>query len=284
MRAVPAIAAHALRESLRRRVFVVVLVLTTAFLALYAWGVDAAFDSADDFGADPMLDPHEVVGSFMFGLALFSILFLGAVLATQLTIGVVRGDAERGLLQPVLARPVPRPALLLARFLAAAGVSALYVLLVYLAAAAITAATGDGWTPDRPFQAAFELAAAAAVLAALSLFGSIFLSSTANGIAVLMLYGAGLTAGLLGQIGEAIESETLDRIATVTSWALPFEALYQDALHAIAADARGIEGALVQLGPFGGAQAAGAELWLWTLAYLALLGAVGARAFARRDL
>ena len=42
-----------------------------------------------------------------------------------------------------------------------------------------------------------------------------------------MLFGAGLTAGLLGQIAEAIGSDTLDDVATITTWALPFEALYQ---------------------------------------------------------
>ena len=41
------------------------------------------------------------------------------------------------------------------------------------------------------------------LIAALSLLGSIFLSATANGIAVFMAFGAGLAAGLLGQIGDA---------------------------------------------------------------------------------
>ena len=36
------------------------------------------------------------------------------------------------------------------------------------------------------------------MIAALALGGSVVLSSTANGIAVFMLFGAGLTAGLLG--------------------------------------------------------------------------------------
>ena len=46
----------------------------------------------------------------------------------------------------------------------------------------------------------------------------------------------------------------------------------------------GITGVIVKLGPFGGAQKAGPWLWVWTVAYLALIGA-GARAgFARRDL
>jgi hypothetical protein len=44
------LAAFALREALRRRVFMVVAVLTVAFLALYALGVWQAFKIAGNFG------------------------------------------------------------------------------------------------------------------------------------------------------------------------------------------------------------------------------------------
>jgi Cu-processing system permease protein len=46
-------------------------------------------------------------------------LLLGSVLAAFLTLGVVRGDAQRGLLQPLVVRPVGRGGLLLGRFLGA---------------------------------------------------------------------------------------------------------------------------------------------------------------------
>ena len=65
---------------------------------------------------------------------------------------------------------------------------------------------------------------------------------------------------------------------------LPFEALYQDALAAITADTSGFTEAALTLGPFGGAQGAGALLWPWTLGYLALVGAAALAAFARKDL
>ena len=122
------------------------------------------------------------------------------------------------------------------------------------------------------------------VIAALSLLGSVFLSSTANGIAVFMIFGAGLAAGLLGQIGDALAVQTLEDVAKVSSWVLPFEALYQAGLHALTQDTGGITGLIVQLGPFGGAQDAGPGLWLWALAYLGLVGAAARAAFARRDL
>ena len=91
-------------------------------------------------GASPaarrILDPTAFTGATIFGLALFAILFLGAVLSVFLTLGVVRGDAEPGLLQPLIVRPLGRATMLWPRFAGAAGCRAAYVLVVYLAALA----------------------------------------------------------------------------------------------------------------------------------------------------
>jgi Cu-processing system permease protein len=276
------IAGYALRESTRRRVFVVVVILTLAFLGLYAVGTEAAFDATGDFD-DVGVDDQVLTGSTLLGLAMFTTLFLGCVLAVFLTLGAVRGDAERGVLQPLVVRPVGRTELLAGRFLAAAGVCAVYVAAVYTAAMLITAAAG-GWWPDEPVGPGLGLVAGVVLIAALGLLGSIFLSATANGIAVFMAFGAGLAAGLLGQIGDALSVETLETIAEVASWLLPFEALYQAGLNALTADARGATGVIVQLGPFGGAQEGGPLLWVWSAAYLALVGLAARVGFARRDL
>ena len=277
------VARYALREAVRRRVILVVILLTVCFLALYAWGCAVVFDEVNSLAVEDQIDERVLAGSTLLGLSMFTTLFLGAVLAVFLTLGAVRGDAERGLLQPLVVRPLGRTSLLAGRFAGAAAVCALYVGLVYLAAVLITGINGDWW-PDQGVSAGIGLVVAVMVIAAISLFGSIFLSSTANGIAVFMLFGAGLAAGLLGQIGDALAVETLEDVATVSSWLLPFEALYQAGLHGLTADTSGITGVIVQLGPFGGAQEAGAGLWVWTAAYLVLVGAGARAAFARRDL
>ena len=285
MSAAVAIATYGLRESMRRRVFAVVLLLTVGFLGLYALGVREAFESTDDFaqGAGLFIDAHDFTGSTVFGLAMFATLFLGSILAVFLTIGVVRGDAERGLLQPLVVRPVGRSALLLARFAAAAAMAGGYTLVVYWLALAITASIGDWW-PDDPLLPGLGLAAAVIVVTALAAAGSTLMTATANGIAVFMVYGAGLTAGLLGQIGEALQAETLQDVAQIVSWVLPFEALYLDALDALVSDRGGITGELLELGPFGGAEAASGLLWPYVVAYVAAVLALATRAFARRDL
>jgi ABC-2 type transport system permease protein len=162
---VTAIVLYGLRESLRRKMFAVVVVLTLAFLALYAWGTHAAFRDTRSFvgPGQEQLDPDVLAGAIVEGLAMFATLFLGAVLSVFLTLNVVRGDAEAGLLQPLVVRPVGRAQLLLARFTGAAGVAALYVLLVYAATVAITEWAG-GWSPDRVVAPGVELAGAVVVV------------------------------------------------------------------------------------------------------------------------
>jgi Cu-processing system permease protein len=278
------VAGYALRESLRRRVFAVVVVLTVAFGGLYAWGASELFKDVRGFGDNQFgLDAHTLAGATLLGLAMFGTLFLGAVLAVFLTLSAVRGDAETGLLQPLIVRPLGRRQYLAGRFIAASAVAFTYVGVVYAGAVVITGIAGDWW-PQSPVGAGLRLALAVVVVAALSLLGSIFLTATANGIGVLMIFGAGLLAGLLGSIGDSLNSHTLQTIANTGSWALPFEALYRDALRQLVQDIPGVTGAIVQLGPLGGSHDAGALLLPWIVVYLVLVGVLGAFVFGRRDL
>ncbi len=278
------VARHALRESLRRRVFAVVLGITAVFGALYAWGASELFSDTGNLGGPQFgLDARTLAGATMLGLTMFGTLFLGSVLAVFLTIGAVRGDAETGLLQPLVVRPLGRTAYLGGRFLAAASVATAYVAVVYTTAVLVTGVIGDWW-PDHPVASGLRIALAVAVVAALSLLGSVFLTTTANGIGVLMVFGAGLVSGLLGTIGEALNSGRLQSMADTAAWLLPFEALYRDALRLLVRDIPGVTGAIVQLGPLGGSHDAGPWLLPWILVYVFGVLALAALAFGRRDL
>jgi Cu-processing system permease protein len=283
MSAIPTIVGYGLREALRRKVFAVVLLLTAGFLFLYWLANHYAFRDVESIQPPVGIDARTFAGAFVFGLAMFATLFLGVVLAVFLTLGAVRGDAERGLLQPLIVRPVGRSTLLLARWLGTVGVCTPYVVVVYVAAMLITGLTGHWW-PDHMVVPAVELAGGVALVAALSLLGSVFLTATANGIAIFMVFGAGLVAGLLGTIGHALSSHTLERAAKIASWIVPFEALYQDALREITANTTGLTGFLLQLGPFGGANTGGTAVRLWACAYLVIVALLAAAGFARRDL
>jgi ABC-type transport system involved in multi-copper enzyme maturation permease subunit len=275
-----------LRECLRRRVLVVVALLTVAFLALYAVATHFAFSTINTPRVQQgtaFVDAKALAGATLLGLAMFATLFLGAVLAVFLTFNVIRGDAEQGLLQPIVVRPIGRTVFVAARFGAACGLCTAYTAFVYGACVAITGLEGSWW-PDSIVVPGLALAAGVCVIAAISLLGSVYMSTIANGIAVLMIYGAGLVSGLIGQIGYALPSERLQQIGRVASWALPFDALYQAGLHSLTADTSGITGVIVHLGPLGGAQGASPLLAAWALAYLAAVLAATAVGLTRRDL
>jgi ABC-type transport system involved in multi-copper enzyme maturation permease subunit len=281
--AVGTIVGYGLREAVRRKVFVVVLCLTLGFLALYWLGNHFAFRGVESVSPPQGIDARGFVGATIFGLAMFATLFLGVVLATFLTLGAVRGDAERGLLQPLVVRPVGRSTFLAARWLGTVGVAVPYVLGVYFGAMLITGLTGSWWPHDKVVPG-LELAGGVAIVAALSLLGSVFLSAIANGIGIFMLFGAGLIAGLLGSIGHALNSDTLQRWAKIAAYALPFEALYQDALRGLTAHAQGLTRFVLELGPFGGAFIGGPWVRVWAVLYLAGVAAVALLGFSRRDL
>ncbi len=279
------IAGHALRGAVRRRVLIVVAALTLAFLGLYVLAVVQVFDSLADSnltGTIP-IDDRALAGGTLLGLSMFVTLFLGVVLAVFLTLDAVRGDAERGLLQPLVVRPVGRTVLLVGRLLGATAVCVPYVVVVFLASVVITRAAGD-FTPGSVVVPAAGLAVGVVSVIALSLLGSALFSATANGIAIFMAFGAGLAAGLLGQIGEALDVDGLQQASSIASWALPFEALYQNGLDALTSGIGGVTGVVIQLGPFGGASDVSGAIWPWAIGWTVAIGALAAWAFARRDL
>jgi len=93
---IPTIVVYGLREALRRKVFAVVLLLTAGFLSLYWLANHYVFRDIRNIGPPAGIEPRPFAGAFIFGLAMFATLFLGVVLAVFLTLGTVRGDAERG--------------------------------------------------------------------------------------------------------------------------------------------------------------------------------------------
>lgn len=279
------IARYSIAEAVRRRVFAIILALTTAFLVLYALGSFAIFDELDDqgfIGAD-LIEEKALTGGTLVGLGMFVTFFLSVVLAVFMTMSTVRGDSEQGVLQPLVVRPLGRRSMLLGRLAAATFVAAGYAACVFGAIVLITQLAGD-WTPDNVITPALGLMAAVAIIASLSVLGSVHLTTSANGIAIFMIFGAGLAAGLLNQIGEALDSDRLDQISDVASVLLPFEALYQGGLDQLTSDTRGVTEVAINLGPFGGAEPAGPGLLAWALAYAAAAIGLAVRGFDRRDL
>ncbi|MGH2755377.1 MAG: ABC transporter permease subunit [Actinomycetota bacterium] len=277
------IARHTFRECARRRLLIVVPIATVGFIALYALGNHFAFRSSSGITSSEMIDAQALRGASLLGLSMFVTLFLASSLGIFLTFSAVRGDAETGVLQQLVVRPVARSGLLLGRFIGAAIVCSIYVGFLYSSSVLITGWTG-GWWPVSVVLPGLTLLGGVIVVIGLTLLVSVFLPALPTGIVMFMVYGAGLLAGLLGQLGEGLDSPTLETIGKVVSWAFPFEALYQAGLDLLTRGTTGLTRVIVQLGPLGGAESGGRVLVLWSLGYVAAVGATALFAFTRRDL
>ncbi|MDQ3878927.1 MAG: ABC transporter permease subunit [Actinomycetota bacterium] len=273
-------------EAKRRRIFLVVPIVTFAFLVLYTLGVIFAFHFTRGSIAQQsgrFVDSRAFAGATLVGLSMFATLFLGTVLGVFLTFSAVRGDAEQGVLQAFVVRPIGRSSVLLGRFVGASIAAGGYVVFLYAVAVAITGVVG-GWWPSDLWGPAVSLVGAVVVTITLSLLGSVFMATIANGVTVLMLYGAGLLGGLLGQIGYGLNSHALQTAGKVATWALPFEAAYQAGLNALTSGTSGLTRVIVRLGPLGGAESGGYKLVAWVVGYVLLLGVAALVMFERRDL
>jgi ABC-type transport system involved in multi-copper enzyme maturation permease subunit len=279
------LARYTITECARRRIFIVVPIVSIAFLVLYWLGIHFAFETVSGVTRQDggVVDQRALVGATLVGLALFAELFFGAVLAVFLTFNTVRGDAETGLLQTIVVRPVGRSSVLLGRFLGAGILCGSYVLVMYLVTVLLTGLTGDWW-PSPFLLPGLALVGAVLVITVLTILGSVYLNAIPNGIVVLMLYLAGLIGGLLRQIGQALDLTKLSTTGKIMGYVVPFEALYQSGLNYLTSSLSGFSRVIVQLGPFGGAQAGGIALWAYGLGYVILLGLAALRAFERRDL
>ena len=276
------VARYAMGESVRRRVFHAAILLAALFVALYWIGASMLFaQELQAPGAHGQVDPQ--VAPTVFGLALFGIHFLGLALAVFLTMSTVQGDAERGLLQQVLVRPLSAATYLSGRLAAAIVLSCSYVVATFASTLVVTRVVAD-WTPGHAVPALLLLCASTITMCLLGVFGSIYLSAAANGILLFMTIGLGMLGGLLGQIGDGVGSRDVSRLGDLVTRAVPSEALYQGALHEISTDVVGLGGFVLRLGPFGGSQKPTVGLLAWCIAYALVVFALSAWSVRRRDL
>ncbi|MCW2924485.1 MAG: transporter permease subunit [Thermoleophilia bacterium] len=274
------------RDAVRRRLFAVLAVLSVIFVALYATGLTFVWHEAQQRALgtnDVGIDERIVIASTFTGLALFAIHFLGAVVGAFLVIGTVRGDAELGVLQALLVRPLGRTTYLLGRFAAAAVVAAAYVALMVLACFVVSRVV-TGWWPDSPWLAIARMSLASVGLVAVGLLGSVLMASAANGVTTFMVFGLALLGGLLDQLGEGISSPATRHVGQWVLRVFPFEAMYQWALDALTNETVGMERLVVTLGPFGGARSHDWGIVVGQVAFCAVLLTVASWRLRRLDL
>lgn len=285
-RRVLAVSGLTFREAWRRKVVIAALVMTAAYLALYAVGLHYAGEGLRDIppqAAGPL--PGDAMRSLIAGQMLYVGLFPASLviglIAVLSSAGSISSEIDTGVLHGVVTRPLRRWELVTGKALGLGTMLASYSLGLTLAVIGTAK-----WQVDPPLmnvpQALALFVLEPLILASLALMLSTRLSTLANGVLCIALYGIAFVGGMVEQIGGFVRNRAMQDIGIVTSLMMPVDAIHRKA------NALLMPGSLLS-GDFGGpffSSAGQPSVWmlLYAVAYCLLALWTAARWFADRDL
>jgi ABC-type transport system involved in multi-copper enzyme maturation permease subunit len=271
-----------LREAARRRVLLALAVLTLVLLALSGWGFSRF---AAESGGTLTSGEARLTASILLNLVMFGYSLIAALGTAFLAGPTLSGETESGIALAVLARPIRRSAFLLGKWLGLVTFGSGFVVLAGLAQILVVRVTVDYW-PPAPVTALALLAAQTVVLLTLAVLLSTVISPMASGVVAVGMFCTTWVAGVVGGIGAALGNDAVARVGSVSRVLLPTDGLWRGAMHGFQDPS-----ALLQFGgadgeafPFLSVAPLTAAYLGWAVVWVAMVWALAAVSFVRRDL
>ncbi|MBP2000974.1 ABC-type transport system involved in multi-copper enzyme maturation permease subunit [Paenibacillus shirakamiensis] len=231
------------KELLRKKVLLLTVILTVLFLITF-WFIASTLGnsySGSNRGL-PSSDPGLLITKFsegmvILGLGFFFASFVLAFLAIFSSSSVISGEAEQGIMQALMPRPIARWKWYLGRWLGYVSFCMVYALALFSAILIIT--NIHATIPKEATNiviAYFLFASVVPLLISLSMLGSSFFSAIGNGVFMTMLYGGGWLGGMIDKVASQFASlkhemgSSLDTISGLLSLAMPADGLQRTML------------------------------------------------------
>jgi ABC-2 type transport system permease protein len=284
-------------EARRRRLLLAGVVLSVAFVVVFALAFTLLYHSQERSLLDPQagdsgpVSPREqllVLSTVLVVLGLYGVQFLAALLGLFLGVASVSPEVDSGALHAVLARPISRLDYLLGRFLALAGMLIVYVV-VMSGSLLLTARVVAGYEAGDATRAVGLMILEVLVLLAVSVLGSSVLPTLTNGVIMLALFGLAWLGGIVGFIGSIPPgNELLANLGTAVGLLLPADAVWRGASYHVLPSGLLIASSVAGSGdlqlPFGSTTPIAPALLAWAVAYPTLCLGLAVASFRRRDL
>jgi ABC-type transport system involved in multi-copper enzyme maturation permease subunit len=283
------------KEMLRKRVMTLSLVMTVIFL-IALWFVARAIGSNMNASMDPSsltnLVQRFAEGATIIALGFFFGAFVIAFLAIFSSVGVIAGEAEQGVMQALLPRPIARWRWFLGRWLGYVSLSVIYAALLFgsilLIAKIHAMVPGDLFSLLKSF---VLFVSVVPLLVSVSMLGSCFFSALGNGVLMVMLFGAGWLGGMIEKVTamglfQGDRFKPLDTISGLLSLVMPTDALQQRMLAEMFSldTLQGLTNLNQTLGPFALNQVPSNAFLFYALCYMLAALALGIFFFRRKDL
>ena len=280
------IAGLTLREVVRRRILWVLLILSVASVVLVGWGVERLVTIARE---DAVTEVQIRIGvSQVLIMVAFMFSFVLAMSAAFLAAPAIASDVETGTVLAILARPMRRADLVIGRWVGLSIVVAAYAVISGLLAIAVVGLVSGHVPPSPQIAVAFLAFQSVAVLTLALTLGS-RLPGIAAGAITVVLFGLGWFAGVLGNIAVAFDARPLEGLGGAVRLIIPTDGLWRGVIYGLeppvvllAATSRRL--AALEANPFFASGPPPLAFVAWSVAWVAIVLAIGVALFRRREL
>jgi ABC-2 type transport system permease protein len=276
-----------LQELLRRRLFLVLLLLTMVVIALTTWGFSRIPSLGDARGRPMTAVEIAAIASQLLILVMFMFSFVLAFSAVFAASPAISAEVESGITLAMLARPITRLEYVVGKWVGLVAT----VLIYALPAAAIQMALVQlvvGYSAPHPIEFLAFVIGEAIVILTLSLLFSTRFAGMVGGVSGLILWGLAWMGGIVGGVGLVFENPTLTHVGTASKLILPTDGLWRGAVWSLEpasliAAARAA-GSAAAANPFFAADPPPPAYVVWCVIWITGMLALAVLSFMRKEL
>ncbi len=267
-----------IRETQRRKVLWVSLLLAVGFLTIFGVGLSLIFRELARLGAG--VDDMDFGLGALFSAALYMVNFLVIVMALLISVTAVSGEIDSHTIEALVTKPVRRWEVILGKWLGFAAILTVYTVLL-VGGVIVLYRWQTGFLVSNVLAGLGLMLMQGLLVLSLTMLGGTRLSTLANGVLAFMMVGIAFIGGWVEQIGSLLQSETAVNIGIVTSLIMPTEILWRQALALLQPR---VTTAAFASGPFMVLSQPSDLMIGYAVVYTAVLLLLSLVAFSRRDL
>lgn len=269
-------------EAARKKILLAALLLGLVFLVIFSIGFHFILIEMERQLGENYLELNQVKNFFLLA-AIYVVNFLTVVMTVLTSADTISGEIGSGTIHTLASKPVQRWEILLGKWLGFAGMITIYLLLMAGGVMSIVYLRG-GYLAPHPVRALALMELNALMLLSVSILGGTYLSTLANGVMVLGLYGIAFIGGWIEQIGSFIQTastqQTTMNIGIITSLILPSEALWKRIAHELQSPLMSAMG----FSPFTPSSYPSTAMIIYSAGYLVVMLFLAIHHFQKRDL
>jgi Cu-processing system permease protein len=231
------IAKLSFKETLYKRIFLIALLMTLAFLIFFgAANHYASKESAEQLSfagveVGQVLLENTFIATQVLSVGLFFANFITILLTILSTVGSVSGEIESHQIDTLLVRPLKRRDLILGKFLGLSGLMMCYSLFLFGGVILMNQLFGGliavHLSSLQILKAGLLFMLLPLIVASLALWLSARFTTINGGIILIVLYGISFVGGFLEQFGAFLKNQALENIGILTSLLFPLDALFR---------------------------------------------------------